>query len=115
VLRALARRVRALQAETAEHEHAILAIVRSWRPDLPDQPGVGPINAARVLTAWSHPGRCRNDAAFAMIAGVARDPGLLGQDRAIPAQLERGPPGQPRPAQYRPGQTALLCHARWGW
>ncbi len=34
VLRALARRSLALAAEAAEHEHAILAIVRSWRPDL---------------------------------------------------------------------------------
>jgi len=34
VLRALARRVAALEAEATEHEHAILAIVRCWRPDL---------------------------------------------------------------------------------
>jgi transposase len=27
--------------------------------------------AATVLTSWSHPGRCRNDAAFAMLAMLA--------------------------------------------
>lgn len=78
VLRALARRIRELEAEAAEHEKAILALVRAWRPDLLALPGVGPIVAATVLTAWSHPGRCRDDAAFAMLAGVAPVPASSG-------------------------------------
>lgn len=78
-LRALARRIRALETETAEHEKAIRVIVRSWRPDLLDLCGVGPIVAAVVLTAWSHPGRCRSDAAFAMLAGVAPIPASSGK------------------------------------
>jgi hypothetical protein len=32
-----------------------------------------------VLTAWSHPGRCRNDAAFAMLAGAAPIPASSGK------------------------------------
>ena len=68
-----------MQAEAADHERAILAIIRSWRPDLLDQLGVGPIVAATVLCAWSHPGRCRNDAAFANLAGVAPIPASSGQ------------------------------------
>lgn len=79
VLRALARRISALEAEAGEHERAITAIVRSWRPDLLDLPGIGPINAATVLAAWSHPGRCRNDAAFAMLAGTAPVPASSGK------------------------------------
>jgi transposase len=79
VLRALARRVAALETEAAEHERAILAIVRSWRPDLLALTGVGPINAAVVLAAWSHPGRCRDDAAFAMLAGAAPIPASSGK------------------------------------
>jgi transposase len=79
VLRALARRSLALAAEAGEHERAILAIVRSWRPDLLALPGVGAINAATVLTAWSHPGRCRSDAAFAMLAGAAPIPASSGK------------------------------------
>ncbi|OLT07050.1 IS110 family transposase [Pseudonocardia sp. CNS-004] len=78
-LRAFARRVRALENEAAEHERAIRAIVRAWRPDLLELSGVGPINAATVLTAWSHPGRCRNDAAFAMLAGAAPIPASSGK------------------------------------
>jgi transposase len=95
VLRALARRVHTLQAEAADHERAIQTIVRAWRPDLLEQPGVGPINAATVLTAWSHPGRCRNDAAFAMLAGAAPIPASSGKtvryrlNRAGNRQLNR--------------------------
>lgn len=79
VLRSLARRARALTEEAAEHEKAILAIVRSWRPDLLAQPGVGPIVAATVLCAWSHAGRIHSEAAFAMLAGVAPIPANSGQ------------------------------------
>ncbi|WP_205752817.1 transposase [Cryptosporangium phraense] len=79
VLRELARRVSFLETEATGHEHAIRAIVRSWRPDLLTLTGVGPIVAATVLTAWSHPGRCRNDAAFAMLAGVAPIPASSGK------------------------------------
>jgi len=79
VLRELARRVQAMQTEAAAHEKATLAIVRSWRPDLLDQRGVGPIVAATVLCTWSHPGRCRSEAAFANLAGVAPIPASSGQ------------------------------------
>jgi transposase len=79
VLRELARRIRFLEAEALGHEQAIRAIVRSWRPDLLELTGVGPIVAATVLTAWSHPGRCRNDAAFAMLAGTAPIPASSGK------------------------------------
>jgi hypothetical protein len=78
-LRALARRIRVLQTETAHHERAIRQIVCSWRPDLLEVSGVGPIVAAVVLTAWSHPGRCRSDAAFAMLPGAAPIPASSGK------------------------------------
>ena len=78
-MRALARRSRDLTTEAAEHQRQITAIVNSWRPDLLDQTGVGPIVAAIVLCAWSHPGRIRNEAAFANLAGVAPIPASSGQ------------------------------------
>ena len=53
--------------------------MRAWRPDLLALTGVGPIIAATVRTAWSHPGRCRNDAAFAMLAGAAPIPASSGK------------------------------------
>jgi hypothetical protein len=78
VLRQLARRSLDLETEAKDHEKAILAVIRSWRPDLLDESGVGPIVAAIVLCAWSHPGRCRNEAAFASLAGVAPIPASSG-------------------------------------
>lgn len=78
-LKALANRVHALQAEAKTHERAILAIVRSWRPDLLAQTGVGPITAATVLCAWSHPGRIRSEAAFAKLAGASPIPANSGK------------------------------------
>lgn len=71
VLRRLARRVIELNAEAREHKAAIAGIVQALRPDLLALPGVGPIVAATVLCAWSHPGRCRSEAAFAKLGGVA--------------------------------------------
>lgn len=40
---------------------------------------MGPIVAATVLCAWSHPGRCRSEAAFAKLGGVAPIPASSGQ------------------------------------
>lgn len=79
VLRTLARRALDLTAEAAAHEKEILRIVRSMRPDLLDQHGVGPIVAATVLCAWSHPGRIHSEAAFAMLGGAAPIPATSGQ------------------------------------
>lgn len=47
VLRALARRVLALHSEAGEHERAMRAIVRDWRPDLLAQPGIGVMSPLR--------------------------------------------------------------------
>ncbi len=78
VLRGLARRCRSLQAEALVHEKAIIEVIQSWRPDLLDESGVGPIVAATVLCAWSHPGRVRDEGAFANLAGVAPIPASSG-------------------------------------
>jgi transposase len=78
-LRALARRAHAMLKEAREHQKAIVTIIRSWRPDLLEQFGVGPIVAATVLCAWSHLSRVHSEAAFAMLAGVAPIPANSGQ------------------------------------
>ena len=78
-LRALAHRIQLLNAEIADHTRAITTLVRAWRPELLGRCGVGPIVAATVLCAWSHPGRCGSDAAFAMLGGAAPIPASSGQ------------------------------------
>ena len=78
-LRTLARRIQLLTTEVVDHTRAITTLVRAWRPELLTRCGVGPIVAAIVLCAWSHPGRCRTDAAFAMLGGAAPIPASSGQ------------------------------------
>ena len=70
-LRSLAPRIKTLTAEAADLQTSIRGLVEAVAPHLLDQPGVGPITAAQIYIAWSHPGRCRNEAAFARLAGVA--------------------------------------------
>jgi transposase len=82
VLRDLAQRALALGTGAARHEKDILALVRRWRPDLLAQFGAGPITAATILCAWSHPGRIRSEAAFAMPGGAAPIPADSGSGRA---------------------------------
>jgi transposase len=79
VLRSLARRAQDATAEAAELEAEILAHVRALAPKLLEEPGVGPIVAARLIVAWSHRGRVRSEAAFARLAGVAPVPASSGQ------------------------------------
>ena len=70
-MRSVARRIRTLTTEIAELKTPIAQLVTAVAPQLLDQPGIGPITAAQVFIAWSHPRRCRNEAAFARLAGVA--------------------------------------------
>ena len=88
VLRSLAHRIRAATSEAAELEHEMLAHVRALAPALLDEPGVGPIVAAQLIVAWSHPGRLRSEACFARLAGVAPIPASSGQTQRH--RLSRG-------------------------
>ncbi len=66
-MRSVARRIRTLTTEIAELKTPIAQLVTAVAPQLLDQPGIGPITAAQVFIAWSHPRRCRNEAAFARL------------------------------------------------
>jgi len=81
---------RALQArdETDMLDEEITSLVDELAPGLRDEPGVGPISAAQLLIAWSHPGRIRSEAAFARIAGTAPIPATTG--RSVRHRLDRG-------------------------
>jgi transposase len=79
VLRSLASRIEAATLEAAELERELLGHVRALAPALLEEPGVGPIVAAQLIVAWSHPGRLRSEAAFARLAGVAPLPASSGK------------------------------------
>lgn len=80
-MRRLATRIQDLRADAKHTEREITKIVTAWRPDLLERPGIGPITAARLLLVWSHPGRIRTEAAFAMIAGTAPIPATSGKQQ----------------------------------
>src|SRR5207249_5355774 len=78
-LRSAARRALALEAEAADLESQLELLVRELAPALLAEPGVGVVSAAQLLSAWSHPGRFRSEAAFASLAGAAPIPASSGQ------------------------------------
>ena len=47
-------------------------------PEFQKIPGVGPVTAAIIICAYSHPGRVRSEAAFAALGGVAPRPASSG-------------------------------------
>jgi transposase len=67
----LATRILALDGEVETNEQTLLELVTTTHATLLELPGVGPISAAIVLAAWSHPGRVRDEAAFAKLAGAS--------------------------------------------
>jgi len=78
-LRCTARSALALEAEAAELEAELQPLIKAICPQLIAERGVGTISAAELINAWSHPGRIRSEAAFAMLAGVAPIPASSGQ------------------------------------
>jgi transposase len=113
-LGSLARRIRELTAEAADHRQAILALVRAWRPDLLARPGWWPDRgrhrAVGLVPRRSLPQRCR----LRHVGRGRPDPGLQRPDRPGPAESLRGPSAQPGPvhrgpdqAPHRPGDPRL--------
>ncbi len=79
VLKSLARRILVLSGEARELRTRIERLMTVLAPQLLTRPGVGPLAAAQVFAAWSHPGRVRSEAAFASLAGVAPLPASSGK------------------------------------
>ncbi len=57
-------------------------------PGLTEQRGIGPVSAAQAIVSFSHPGRCRNDAAFAALGGAS--PLEASSGRTMRHRLNRG-------------------------
>ena len=80
-MRSLARRIEHLDAEIADHDRAIKALIDTAAPQLVAEFGIGYVTAATFYLAWSQPGRCRSEAAFARLAGVAPIEATSGQNQ----------------------------------
>jgi transposase len=71
----LGQRIAGLSAVAAELEEQITQIVEDLAPGLvAAEPGLGVLSAAQILLSWSHAGRIRSEAAFAMLSGTAPVP-----------------------------------------
>jgi transposase len=87
-LRLTAERALAAHQEAKQLGKELRVLVQAMAPALLAQPGVGPVTAAQLLISWSHRGRLRSEAAFAMLADVAPIPASSGQ--VVRHRLNRG-------------------------
>jgi transposase len=70
-IRRLAIDIRAASRALKANRAQLQSIVNDLAPGLTSRRGVGPVTAAQAIVSFSHPGRCRNDAAFAALAGTS--------------------------------------------
>jgi transposase len=71
-----------------DNRSQLQAIVDDIAPGLTIRYGVGPVTAAQAIVSFSHPGRCRNEAAFAALGGTSPIPASSG--RTVRHRLNRG-------------------------
>jgi transposase len=86
VMRDLAIRSRALASDAQRYERDLATLVRSLDATLLDEPGIGPISAAKLLAC--DPSRFTHEAAFARCNGTAPLPASSGQ--TVRHRLNRG-------------------------
>jgi transposase len=71
-----------------DNRKQLLAIVDDIAPGLTGRYGIGPVSAAQAIVSFSHPGRCRSEAAFAALSGTSPLPASSGQ--TVRHRLNRG-------------------------
>jgi len=77
--RRLAQGVLDLDVELRANLTELRTIVTDLAPGLLDKTGVGPVSGAQAVVSFSHRGRCRNEAAFAALAGSSPLPASSGK------------------------------------
>jgi transposase len=85
----LAKRISELDTDIKANSSRITELVEiSEAAPLLQETSFGPVTAAICLTAWSHQGRVRSEAAFASLAGVSPIPASSGN--TVRHRLNRG-------------------------
>ena len=109
-LQSIAARVRFLSAQLTQLDPQLLELVTGHPAGavLLAEPGVGPVVAAQLLISWSHPGRVRNEAAFASLAGVA--PLEVSSGQRSRHRLSRGGDRALNRALHTVAVTGMRCH-----
>src|SRR6266511_246443 len=108
-LRHTAQRALALQAEADELHDELDTLLGRLAPRLLTEPGVGVISAAQLLTAWSHAGRLRSEAAFAMLGGAA--PVEASSGKVVRHRLNRSGDRQLNRALHTIVMSRMTCDA----
>jgi transposase len=106
----MASRIQFLDTEIASHDAALKAMLDQTVPQLLAQIGIGYVTAAEFYLAWSHPGRCRTDGAYARLGGAAPIDATSGQ--TIRHRLNRGGDRQLNRALYFVAVTRSRCCPR---
>ena len=76
----LGQRITTLARTAADLEKQISSLVEDMAPGLvAAEPGLGALTAAQLLLSYSHHGRIRSEAAFAMLSGTAPVPASSGR------------------------------------
>jgi transposase len=86
--RRLALAVIDLNRALAENKNDLATIADQLAPGLRERPGIGPVSAAQAIVSFSHRGRCRNEAAYARLAGTS--PLEASSGRTTRHRLNRG-------------------------
>ena len=87
-IRRLALALGQARQQLKDNRAQLLTIVDDIAPGLTSRYGIGPVSAAQAIVSFSHPGRCRSEAAFAALAGTSPVPASSG--RTIRHRLNRG-------------------------
>jgi transposase len=87
-IRRLALAVRAGRDALATNRAQLQTIVDEMEPALTERRGIGAVTAAQAIVSFSHPGRCRSDAAFAALSGTSPVQASSGQ--TVRHRLNRG-------------------------
>jgi transposase len=87
-IRRLAVALREAAQQLTGNRKQLQDIVEELAPGLTDRRGIGPVTAAQAIVSFSHPGRCRDEAAFAALAGTS--PLQASSGRTVRHRLNRG-------------------------
>src|SRR3954453_19246150 len=102
------RRIRELSQTIRAREHEIAGLVAQIAPQLLDEPGVGPLTAAKLVGEIAGADRFKNDAKLARAAGLAPIPVSSGKTNRH--RLDRGGNRQINAAIHRIAVTRARCH-----
>lgn len=101
-LRTLARRIQHLEQELKDTLAQLDQLTMKLCPELRNTYGVGvDISATLVVAVGDNQERMKSEASFAALCGVNPLPASSGKGGATPAEPQRQPPGQLRPAPHR--------------